>query len=76
MTEALFDVCITKCPRCGKSYADASWYVAEIGSDIDCGVCKNAFNAKKNITDRMLLKFDLDERGRVSGVSLSKSLLP
>jgi len=76
MAEASFDVSITKCPRCGKSYADASWYVAEIGSDIGCGVCRNTFNSKRNITDRVLLKFDLDEGGRVVGVSLSKSLLP
>jgi len=76
MADALFDVCITKCPRCGKLYADASWYVAEIGSDMGCGVCRNTFNSKKNITDRVLLKFDLNEGGRVSGVSLSKSLLP
>jgi len=75
MAEASLDVCITKCPRCGKLYADASWYVAEIGSDVGCGVCRNAFNSKENITDRVLLKFDLDGEGRVSGVSISKSLL-
>ena len=76
MAEALFDVSITKCPRCGKLYADASWYVAEIGSDMGCGVCRKTFNSKRNIMDRVLLKFDLDEGGRVNGVSLSKSLLP
>jgi len=76
MTEALFDVSITKCPKCGKLYADASWYVAEIGSDVGCSVCKNTFNSKKNITDRLLLKFDLNVEGRVNDVSISKSLLP
>jgi uncharacterized protein (UPF0212 family) len=76
MAEALFDVSITKCPKCGKIYADASWYVAEIGSDVGCGVCGNTFNSRKNITDRALLKFDLNEAGRISGVNLFKSLLP
>jgi hypothetical protein len=38
-------------------YADASWYVAEMESDIECGRCGTEFNSKKNATDPWWLNF-------------------
>ncbi|MGQ9513682.1 MAG: hypothetical protein ACUVTL_01295 [Thermoproteota archaeon] len=71
MTEVSLDVSIIRCPKCEKFYVDASWYVSEIGSDIECGACKHVFNSKKNISDRILVQFDLDESGKVKKVNLS-----
>jgi hypothetical protein len=41
------DIAIIQCPSCGRFYADASWYVIEIGADTECGSCHTTFNAKK-----------------------------
>jgi len=59
------DVSVFQCPRCGRYYADASWYVVELKSDIECGGCHEAFNTKKRVTDRVMLKFRIHERGKV-----------
>jgi len=62
---AWLDVSVIQCPNCRRYYADASWYVAEIGADIECGTCHTTFNTKKNATDRVMLSFGIDEEGRV-----------
>lgn len=72
MTEVLLDVSVIRCPKCEKFYVDASWYVSEIGSDIECSVCKRVFNSKKHLSDRVLVQFDLDENGKVRKVNLSE----
>jgi len=69
---AWLDVAVIQCPKCGRYYADASWYVAEIGSDIECGTCHESFNTKRYMVDRILLEFSIDEKGKVTGVALAK----
>jgi hypothetical protein len=53
-------------------YVEASWYASEIGSDVECGRCHRAFNTKKNLTDRALLRFQLDGQGTMVSVGLSR----
>lgn len=66
------DVTIIKCPNCGHYYADASWYVVEIGSDIECGTCHMTFNTKKHAVDRILLEFSLDGKEKVDHAQVKK----
>jgi hypothetical protein len=68
--KAWFDTAVIRCPHCGHYYADASWYVIEIGSDIECGTCHKTFNTKRHITDRIMLVLKLDEKGRVQQVEV------
>jgi len=58
------DVSIFRCPECGRYYADASWYAVELESDIECGICHKMFNAKKSLTDRVMLEFEINETGK------------
>ena len=53
------DISIIRCPNCGKLYADASWYVLDMESDIECGVCGYTFNSTKNLVKRLLLEIDV-----------------
>ncbi len=70
---AWLDVSIFRCPSCGKCYADASWYVVELESDIECGVCHSSFNARKNLTDRIMLAFKIDG-GKAQAVELVRHI--
>lgn len=72
--EAYLDVSLIRCPRCGKLYVDASWYILDMESDIECGVCGSEFNTRKNIVRRLMLKISLDDEGnlRISYKDLSK----
>jgi len=63
--KAWLDVSVLRCPRCGRYYVDASWYVVELESDIECGSCHEVFNTKKQLTDRIMLKFKIDGEGKV-----------
>jgi len=72
--EAWLDVSIFQCPACGRYYADASWYAVELESDIECGSCHKTFNAKKQATDRVMLKFEIDEKGKASGVDITEHI--
>ena len=63
------DVSIVRCPACGKLYADASWYILDMESDIQCSICGNIFNTRKNMIDRVLIKFNLNN-GTVMGVDI------
>ena len=63
--KAWLDVSVFQCPRCGRHYVDASWYVVELGSDIECGSCHEVFNIKKRVTDRVMLEFKIDGEGEV-----------
>jgi len=73
-SKAWLDLAVIKCPSCGHYYADASWYVVEIGSDIECGTCHNTFNTKKRMVDRVMLKLSLDENGKVKQIEVEKHL--
>jgi len=59
------DVSIIRCPWCGRYFADASWYVVELESDIECGSCHKMFNTKKQLTDRVMLEFKIDGKGKM-----------
>lgn len=75
MTEkAWLDVSIFSCPKCGHVYADASWYAVELNSDIECGVCHKTFNAEKQLKDRVMLEFQIDEKGIVEKVKVAKHI--
>ena len=63
--KAWLDIALIRCPNCGHYYADASWYVVEIGADIECGTCHEGFNTKKHVVDRIMLELSLDEEGKV-----------
>jgi hypothetical protein len=71
-SKAWFDVAVFRCPNCGSFYVDASWYAVTLESDIECGVCHENFNAKKMLTDRVLLKFVIDENGKTNQVVIDK----
>ena len=62
--KAWLDVSVFRCPGCGRCYVDASWYVVELESDIECGSCHEVFNTKNQVTDRVMLKFKIDVDGK------------
>ncbi|HDD70015.1 hypothetical protein CW707_00170 [Candidatus Bathyarchaeota archaeon] len=68
------DIAVLRCPHCGHYYVDASWYVIEMESDIQCGRCKKEFNSRKNATDRILLECQIDENGKLQNVKIAKTL--
>jgi len=68
--KAWLDVSILQCPNCGRYYADASWYVVELESDIECGECHTTFNTKNALKDRVMLEFTLTS-GLVTDVRVS-----
>lgn len=74
--EAWFDMAVFRCPACGHFYVDASWYAVALESDIECGICHTNFNAKKELSDRVLLKFVIDENSQVREIMIDKHLLP
>jgi len=72
--KAWLDVSVFKCPKCGRYYVDASWYVAELESDIECGTCHELFNTKKQSTDRLILGFGINSKGKVLNVEVFKRI--
>lgn len=72
--KAWLDVALLRCPNCGHYYVDASWYVAEMESDIECGSCGTEFNSKKNAKDRVMLEFQIEEKGKMQKVKISDHL--
>jgi len=72
--KAWLDVSIFRCPKCGRYYADASWYAVELESDIECGSCHKMFNAKKSLTDRIMLEFEINEKGKALGVDITERI--
>ncbi len=72
--EAWLDVSVVRCPNCRRYYADASWYVVEMGADIECGTCHVTFNTKKALTDRIMLRFRISDESRVHEVQVTEHL--
>jgi hypothetical protein len=72
--KAFLDVTVSLCPYCGAPYADASWYVMELGSDVECGTCGRTWNPKSYKSDRILVAFELDESGTVARVKKERQL--
>lgn len=71
---AWLDISVIQCPNCRRYYADASWYVVEMGADIECGTCHTTFNTKKNATDRILLNLKINDKGKVHETGIMKHL--
>jgi len=55
-------------------YADASWYVIELGSDVECGICGNRWNPKESQVDRFVPEFLLGKNGRVTDVKKKEEI--
>jgi len=72
--KAWLDVALLRCPNCGHYYVDASWYVVEMESDIECGNCGTDFNSKKNARDRAMLEFQIDKNGKMQNVKIAEHL--
>ena len=72
--KAWLDIVIMRCPNCGRHYADASWYIIEMASDIECGSCHETFNTKTYLTDRIMLSLKMDETGKVEEVEVAKRI--
>jgi DNA-directed RNA polymerase subunit RPC12/RpoP len=72
--KAWLDAAVIQCPNCGHYYMDASWYVIEMESDIECGNCGREFNSKKNATDRVMLEFEIDENGKMQNAKILEHL--
>jgi len=72
--KAWLDIAVTRCPRCGRYYADASWYIIEMSSDIECGSCHETFNTKVHLTDRVMLRLVIDGAGEVEKVEVAEHL--
>lgn len=51
-----------------------SWHAIALESDIECGVCHTNFNAKKELTDRVLLEFMINEEGKIREVMIGGHL--
>lgn len=72
--ETWLDAAVFQCPSCMHFYVDASWYAATLESDMEYGVCHAIFNPKKELTDRALLRFTLDENGAIKEIIVAKHL--
>ena len=72
--KAWLDVAVLRCPNCGHYYVDASWYVVEMESDVECGECGTTFNSKKNATGRVMLEFQIDEDKKMRKVEITQDL--
>ena len=72
--EAWLDVSVIRCPNCRRYYTDVSWYVVEMGADIECGTCHANFNTNKNVTDRMMLRLELNGEGKVQETRVARHL--
>ena len=68
------DVSVFRCPECGRFYADASWYAVELGADIECGDCHRVFNTKRRLVDRVMLRFKIDEKGKMLGAEITEHI--
>ncbi len=72
--KAWLDISLLKCPNCGRLYAEASWYAVELESDMECGSCHKIFNAKKQLKDRVMLEFQINEKGRALEVKMTEHI--
>ena len=68
--QAFMDISMFRCPYCGKLYADSSWYIVELRSDIECGVCHEEFNPSKMLKDRVILSLNVNGEDKVSEVTI------
>lgn len=71
---AWLDLAVVRCPNCGNLHVDASWFLVELDSDIQCGHCQTEFNGKDNLTDRVLLKFGVNKAGKMQNAHVAEHL--
>jgi hypothetical protein len=69
---AWLDVSLFRCPECGRFYVDASWYVVELEADIECGDCHRVFNTKRQLVDRVMLRFKIGEDGKLQRAEITE----
>jgi hypothetical protein len=43
-----------------------------MGADIECGTCHRTFNTKKAMTDRIMLRFEINDEGKVHKAEIAK----
>jgi len=72
--KAWLDVAVIRCPVCGRYYVEASWYAVELGADIECGECGTEFNSKKYVIDRLMLEFDINNKGKVQKTRIAEHI--
>jgi len=72
--KAWLDISVLQCPNCGRHYAEASWYAVELESDMECGSCHKIFNAKKQLKDRVMLEFQINEKGRALEANITEHI--
>jgi hypothetical protein len=72
--EAWLDVAVTRCPSCGRFYADALWYIVEMASDTECGSCHETFNTKTYLTDRIMLRLKINGNGNVESAEVTEHI--
>lgn len=72
--KAWLDVSVFLCPSCGRHFVDASWYVIELESDIECGSCHEMFNSQRQLTDRVMLEFKINNEGKALEAKLTRHL--
>jgi len=72
--KAWLDIALIQCPKCGRYFADASWYVVEMGADIECGSCHENFNPKRQLRDRIMLELKIDKNGKVVDAEVARHL--
>jgi len=46
----------------------------ELESDMECGSCHKIFNAKKQLKDRVMLEFQINEKGRALEVKITEHI--
>ena len=68
------DTAVVRCPNCGNIHVDASWFLIELESDIQCGRCQTEFNGKDNTVDRVLLEFAVNGEGKMQNVRVKEHL--
>jgi hypothetical protein len=66
--KAFLDISISICPHCETPYADASWYIIEINTEVECGKCRKTWSPRKYKVDRVLLEFQLDNKGKIKDI--------
>jgi len=74
MEETWLDISVTRCPYCNTRYAEASWFVVSLESDLECGKCGRSFNSKEYATDRAMLRFEIDRGGKIKDVKVVEHL--
>ncbi len=69
-----FDMAVAICPECGTPVAESGWYGIDMGSDVQCFECGNAFNMKEHATDRATLSITLSKNQRIKRLGVEEKV--